>query len=189
MKTQTKVKTVIKAGYGNKKAKKQLAELGYEQDQQLSNHNQQVLYHPQDDRVVLNVTGTHNLSDVGTDVALAFGRLKNTKRYKEAQSTLQQARQKYPGRDVSITGHSLGGTIGGYIGDPKDNVVTFNKGATIGQNTRSNEKAYRTAADPVSMAIAFSKNVHNVHSNVFPTTFQSLIDSHSSDNLPDSVTI
>ena len=40
-------------------------------------------------------------------------------------------------------GHSLGGTIAGYIGGKGDTVKTLDKGATIGQKVRSNEKAYR----------------------------------------------
>ena len=56
-------------------------------------------------------------------------------------------------------GHSLGGTIARYIGSKNDNVKTLDKGATIGQKVRSNEHAYRTAFDPVSLLNANSKNM------------------------------
>ena len=72
---------------------------------------------------------------------------------------MKKAKLKYGVSDASIYGHSLGGTIAGYIGGKGDTVKTLDKGATIGQKVRSNEKAYRTAFDPVSLSNANSKNM------------------------------
>jgi hypothetical protein len=125
---------------------------GYILDKELSNHNQQVYFHPQKKQLLNTIAGTHNWSDVGTDAALAFGRLKNTKRYKEAKDVYEKAKKKYGVDSAKVVGHSLGGTIASYIANPaKDHVVTLDKGATIGQKARKEEKAYRSAGDYVSL--------------------------------------
>ena len=72
---------------------------------------------------------------------------------------MKKAKLKYGVSDASIYGHSLGGTIAGYIGGKGDTVETLDKGATNGLKVRSNEKAYRTAFDPVSLLNANSKNL------------------------------
>jgi hypothetical protein len=142
----------LKSSYGDKKARQQLTNAGYQYDSMLSNRNQQVWYNPNDRKLLYNIAGTHNIKDVGTDVYLAVGKLKDTNRYKEAKQTLENAKLKY-GRDITtnITGHSLGGAIAQYIGNKNDKVYTLDKGATMGQKTRSNENAYRTSGDAVSV--------------------------------------
>ena len=59
-----------------------------------------------------------------------------------------------------IAGHSLGGTIAGYIGSEGDQVTTLNKTATIGQCLRKNEKACRVSGGVVS---ALHKNKRLQH--------------------------
>lgn len=142
----------LKSSYGDKKARQQLTNAGYQYDSMLSNRNQQVWYNPNDRKLLYNIAGTHNIKDVGTDVYLAVGKLKDTNRYKEAKQTLENAKLKY-GKDITtnITGHSLGGAIAQYIGNKNDKVYTLDKGSTIGQKTRSNENAYRTSGDVVSV--------------------------------------
>ena len=66
---------------------------------------------------------------------------------------------KKPNSNMVSQMHPLGGTIAGYIGGKGDTVKTLDKGATIGQKVRSNEKAYRTAFDPLSLLNANSKNM------------------------------
>ena len=144
---------VLKNGY-RKNKKTHLR--GYHLDQELSDHNKQVYYNPANRQAVYNVTGTHNLSDVGTDFYLLGGHLKDTSRYKKAHRGLRAAKAKYgPDVNVTITGHSLGGSIAGYIGDENDGVITLDKGATVGQKIRKQEKGYRTQGDIVSL---FNKN-------------------------------
>lgn len=133
-----------------KDAKTQKTQIGdYLIDQELSNHNQQVYVNPKNQKVLINVTGTHNLSDIGTDMYHAFGHVKETKRYKEADQILKKTKLKY-NTDPDITGHSLGGTIAGYIGTP-EKTTTYNKGVTIGQKNRE-KYAYRIDGDLVSAA-------------------------------------
>lgn len=153
----------LKNSYADKKTqKKQMKQFGYYRDKQLSNDNQQVYYKPDERKVLLTVAGTHNLADVGTDVYLGGGDLKSTNRYKEADSALNKAKAKYGVDKATIAGHSLGGGISQYIASAKDQVYTFDKGATIGQGTRSNENAYRSAGDAVSALNAGSTRMKTI---------------------------
>jgi hypothetical protein len=152
------------ASYRNPHEQKtSLSRYGYERDDALSDHNQQAYYNKTTKKLLYNVTGTHNLKDWGTNAYLAAGKIKDTNRYKSADSGLKAAKAKYGVDSATVYGHSLGGTIGGYISSKNDNVLTLDKGATIGQKVRSNEKAFGTAFDPVSLLNANSK-----HMTTFP---------------------
>jgi len=137
---------------------------GYVFDSDLSNDNEQVYYNPQHKKLLYSIAGTHNLSDVGTDLYLALGNLKGTNRYKEAQKVLEKAKKRYGVDSATISAHSLGGSIAQYIGGRKDKVFTLDKGATIGQKTRKNENAYRTSGDLVSLLNANSKHMKTLKS-------------------------
>ncbi len=143
----------LKSSYGNQESKQHLADAGYKYDSMLSNHNQQVWYNPYQKKLLFNVAGTHNLSDWGTDLWLGAGHLKDTDRYKEAKQALEDAKYKYKVNNATLTGHSLGGSIIGYLGSKAngDKMYSLDKGATIGQKVRGNEQAYRTAGDVVSL--------------------------------------
>ena len=150
----------LKASYNNPHEQKtSLSRYGYERDDVLSDHNQQAYYNKTTKKLLYNVTGTHNLRDWGTNAYLAVGKIKDTNRYKSADAGLKAAKAKYGVDSATVYGHSLGGTIAGYIGSKNDTVKTLDKGATIGQKVRSNEKAYRTAFDPVSILNANSKHM------------------------------
>jgi len=129
---------------------------GYVFDSDLSNDNQQVYFNPKEKKLVMSVAGTHNLRDVGTDLWLAAGKLKDTNRYKEGKSTLEKAKKRYGVDNATLAAHSLGGAVAQYIASGKDKVHTLDKGATIGQKTTSNENAYRTSGDAVSLLNARS---------------------------------
>jgi len=158
---------VLKNSYASQKEQEHAFKNdGYLFDKKLSNHNEQVYYNPSKKKLLMSISGTHNISDVGTDLWLAAGKLKDTNRYKEADSVLKRAKQKYNISNVTLAAHSLGGAIGQYIASKNDRVYTLNKGATIGQKTRSNEHAYRTSGDLVSLLNANStrmKTLTNPH--------------------------
>lgn len=178
----------LKSSYGDKRSKEQLRNAGFNYDSMLSNHNQQVWFNPNSKKLLYNVAGTHNLSDWGTDLWLALGGLKNTDRYKEASKILDEAKRKY-GYDVqtSITGHSLGGSIAQYIAGKNDKVYTLDKGATIGQKTRSNENAYRTTGDLVSALNANSTRMKTLKNNTLPTgsLASDIYNAHDVNNIKD----
>lgn len=161
---------VLQNSYHKKsKQSTSLANEGYVFDSDLSNHNQQVYYHPDKKKLLYSVSGTHNLKDVGTDLYLAAGLLKKTNRYKEADTTYKKAREKYKPESSTVVGHSLGGSIASYVGKKEDKIITYNKGATIGQSNRKNETSIRTRGDPVSMfakkdkELPFAFDAHNTN--------------------------
>lgn len=105
------------------------------------------------------------LRDAATDVALAVGDLKHTRRYKSAKTILEKGRSKYNPTDVAIVGHSLGGSIASGIGRESDHIYTYNKGAGLDlqkllykKKGRKNEVALRTPFDVVSGLSAFDSN-------------------------------
>ena len=190
---------VLKNSYASKdKQKTALDEYGYAYDPELSNDNQQVYYNKSKNKLLYSIAGTHNLSDIGTDAYLAMGHLKDTNRYKESESTLKKAKKKYGVDKATISAHSLGGSIGQYIASSNDTVYTLDKGATIGQKGRSNEKAYRTSGDAVSLMNANSKNMTTLKNpkktTLLGTLFNSGVvglvknafQSHDIDNIQDS---
>ena len=149
---------VLKASYANADSQRSsLGRYGYQRDDDLSNDNEQVYYNPIKQKIIYDVAGTHNLGDVGTDVYLATGHLKDTNRYKEADTVLQKAKDKYHPKETVGTAHSLGGSILGYL--PVDKAYTLDKGATIGQPVSKGEHAYRTAGDAVSLFNAGSQGM------------------------------
>ena len=79
-----------------------------------------------------------------------MGKLKETNRYKEADTTLAKAKTKYGVDKAVITSHSLGGGIANGIGKAHDKVYTLDAGYTIGQKARDNVKNIRTQGDWVS---------------------------------------
>jgi len=181
-----KLYDALKSSYGDKRSQQQLKNAGYNYDSMLSNHNQQVWYNPNTKKMLFNVAGTHNLKDWGTDLYLAFGKLKDTNRYKEAKNILNEAKKKY-GNDIEtkISGHSLGGAVSQYIAGKNDKVYTLDKGATIGQKTRSNENAYRTSGDIVSALNANSTRMNTLNNYNKSTGFipMDILKAHNVENI------
>jgi len=160
---------------------------GYVFDSDLSNDNQQVYYNPGQKKLLYSIAGTHNLRDIGTDAYLMAGKLKDTNRYKEAQSTLEKAKKRYNPSETSITAHSLGGSIGQYIAGKNDKVYTLDKGATFGQPTRGNETAYRTSGDLVSLLSSNNTRMKTLNNPNFRTGILpiDILNSHNISNIKD----
>jgi hypothetical protein len=158
----------LKSSYATeKKQKKAFTKHGYNYDDKLSNHNQQVYHNKNTNDLIVNVTGTHNLKDWGTDAYLALGKLKDTNRYKEADRVFKEAKNKYNPNNTKVFGNSLGGSIAGYIAGANDKVYTHNKGATIGQKIRPNETHFRTNNDLISLLNSRSDRTVNLKNDNF----------------------
>jgi len=160
---------------------------GYKIDNQLSNDNQQVYFNPDKKKLLFNITGTHNAKDYITDARLALGGLKNTQRFKEADTTLQKAKDKYKDNKVVITSHSLGGSIGNYIKKPDDELYALNSGVTIGQKSRNpnnNAHNYRVEGDLISGLGANQK-----HMTTLPSPYKNYdpLKVHSPDAIKDQM--
>jgi dienelactone hydrolase len=128
------------------------------------------------------------MADIGTDLYLAVGKLKDTNRYKEADKTLKAAKQKYNPETTSVAGHSLGGSIASYAASKNDKVTTLDKGATIAQKTRSNEQALRTQGDIVSLLNANSKHMTTLKNPNYRTGVRvyDALNAHNVSNIKDS---
>ena len=142
---------VISSGNRHSDERKKLSSQGYNLDKKLSNHNNQVYYNDKKKDLIYNVRGTHNLSDWGTNLALATGNIKSTKRYMDAHKGLRDAKAKYKVDGVKVTGESLGGQIASLIHSKNDKAYTFNKASTIAQKERPSEKSFRFAGDAISI--------------------------------------
>ncbi len=187
--SEVKLYDVLKNSYSNKK--KQMDSLkrnGYNYDSMLSNHNQQVYYNPNDRKLIVNVSGTHNLSDWGTDLYLASGRLKDTNRYKEADRAFKEAKLKYRPSKTNVVGHSLGGSIASYIAGNNDKVHTLNSGYTIGQKTKKNRNEYQVGGDAVSLFGSNQKHTHLISGNYKNSGLipLDLLNAHSISNIKNS---
>ena len=137
----------------NNSSLKKFEQLGYKLDMSLSNKNNKVFYNQAQNKLIFIVKGTNPTSaqDVYTDVALSFGRLKNTDRYKDSDKRLKQAKQKYGVSSALVVGHSLGAIISKYIAGSSDKVVQYNSASVIGEKPRDNVTSYRTSGDLVSL--------------------------------------
>jgi hypothetical protein len=156
------------------------AEQGYIYDDALSNSNQQVYYNPDSGKMLYSVTGTRQVSDIGVDLKLMTGGLKQTKRYKEAEDTFSLAKQKYQPKESVAYGTSLGGAIASNL--DADRIVTLNKANAIGAKTKKREVAIRTQGDVVSIFGANAKHMNTISGgNLYdPMTW---LNSHGSHNL------
>jgi len=169
---QLNLHKVIKNSYKNKP--EALKKFGYDYDKDLSNDNEQVYFNKQNKKLLYSVAGTHNLKDVGTDLYLAAGGLKNTNRYKEADNKLKDAKKKYGVSNAVVVGHSLGSSIGQNIVSKGagDKFYGLDAGYTIGQKTRANNgnsHHYRVQGDAVSLLGANAKNITTLKN---PTAYQ-----------------
>jgi hypothetical protein len=170
-----------------------LDKFGYAYYSNLSSNKFQTYFNYKSKTLLFTVKGTNvkSFSDLKTDVSLALGRLKNTKRYKDAKNGLEKARETLKPSHTIVAGHSMGGAIASYIARKTDKVYTLDKGATIGQKTRSNETAYRVKGDAASAAISGSKNVTTLdktNNSVldYLVPFASTISSHNTSQIKDS---
>jgi len=155
---------ILKTSYADRdKQKNALSKYGFKYDSILSNSDNAVFYNPNERKLLHTIAGTKRLSDVGVDAYLAVGKLKDTNRYKDSHRILREAKKKYGVDNATVAGTSLGGAIAGYVSSGNDKVYTLNKGATIGQKVRSNEQAYRTSGDIISLANANSKHMKTLN--------------------------
>jgi hypothetical protein len=155
-----KLYDVLKAFYDDNK-KTQLKQYGFDFQSQYSSGKLQTFFNPDDGILIFSVRGTdpRSLTDLQTDISLGLGRLKQTKRYKDADAMLKKAKQGLNPKKTVVTGFSLGGAIASGIASGSDKVYTFNRGSTIGSKTRANEESYRVKGDLVSENLSGAKTI------------------------------
>ena len=188
MSKKIKLYDAIQNSYAKKdKQKDAFKNQGYIFDSDLSDDNNQVYYNNNDKKMLYTVAGSHNLKDAVTDAYLLGGNLKSTSRYKNSEENLRKAKAKYNPEQTTIAGHSLGGSIGQYIAGANDSVVSLDKGATFGTKTRSNETAYRTKGDLVSVLNGNSTRMTNLKNPNFQTGILpiDILNAHNVSNIKD----
>jgi hypothetical protein len=86
-----------------------------------------------------------------------------------------------------ISGHSLGGTIGGYIAGKDDEYYGLDAGYTFGQPTRGGENRhnFRTDGDVVSILGSHAKHMKTLDKKVGYNPFMNILDSHDVNNIKD----
>jgi hypothetical protein len=111
-----------------------------------------------------------------------MGKLKDTNRYKEADKIFKESKLKYQPSSTKVSGHSLGGSIAGYIAGNNDKVYTLNSGYTLGQKTKNNRTEYNIDGDVVSLLSSKQK-----HTKLLPRNFRNTgfapIDSYKAHSL------
>lgn len=155
-----KLYDVLKSFYDEGK-KSILKSYGFDFKPEYSSGKLQTFFDPDDKVLIFSVKGTDptSFADLRSDVSLALGRLKQTKRYKDADAMLKRAKAGLSPKKTVVVGFSLGGAIASGIAAGTDKVYTFNRGSTIGSKKRANETAYRVEGDVVSANLNESKTL------------------------------
>lgn len=131
---------------------------GWKRDDQLSNENRAV--YTKDGKARLAFTGTNFkkprwYEDVGADLLLGLGLQDKSSRFRNAKKTAELAKQKYGAKNLSLTGHSLGGSQAMAVSRATGLKGTgFNTGAgpidALRKRTYSNFKNFTADGDLIS---------------------------------------
>jgi hypothetical protein len=164
-----KLYKALKIGYlrdENKQAKA-LGRFGYQLDRRISDGRQtMVAYNPMENKVLFveNGTAAHSSKDLQTDMILALGGIKQTKRYEETKNAYAAAKDKYKGAEFVSAGHSLAGGLLNAIVPKGDQSYTYNP-AIVGQPLNRNVENYRTRGDVVSLLSPEKNTTQLVNAN------------------------
>lgn len=150
---------------------------GWKRDEQLSNINRSV--YSKDGKAKVAFRGTDLSSkktrwdDLGTDLLIGLGLQDLSSRMKNAKKTTDLAAQKYGVNNVSLTGHSLGGTQALYV-NRKRGLATnaFNAGispidALTRRKYKPNATSYTVGGDIISN---FSSRLKGLRTKVIKPT-------------------
>ncbi len=162
-----------KASYD--KPHEQVLPIGFQRDDQLSNRNMQIFYNPESKEVVMSERGTvlnekqFKNHDLGNDALLALNLHHFSSRFKNSTKTAKKAREKYNDYDLTVTGHSAGGSAAQYVNRqigakavtfsahmPTSTIAQESLRTLISDPTKKNSHNYSTLADPVGVGMVLS---------------------------------
>ena len=119
-----------------------------------------VYTHENNDDVFITYNGTEptNASDLLADGYILTGNESSSGRFQYAERLYNDVKNKYPDKNIHLTGHSLGGQEAAYVGckNKVASVTTFNRGSNPlasdvnNKNCTSNVTNYKTRSDPIS---------------------------------------
>jgi hypothetical protein len=158
----------FEGGYDNSKVP-----AGYSVDPELSGHDRTVFVKGDHAYVAFRGTNVQNRRDLGTDALLFLGMEGISSRFQKSLRTTRSAIDKYGKQNVTVVGHSLGGTQALYVNSKTGvDAHAFNPGAALPQarrgildsitcgifrrkcTTRAN--VYTTGVDPISYLSKYS---------------------------------
>lgn len=159
-----KLKVLLESSYlSQKAAAERLKPMGFTLDPELSSMETKVFYKEKSGKPFVLQRGSTTLEDWAvSDIALATGLEKYTRRFQKAKRTTELVREKY-GRDPVTIGHSLGGSLAIQSGT-KAGINAYNPGvglAGLGTTIPKNSHILRTHADPVSALTFTQKDPHH----------------------------
>lgn len=148
-----------------KSAYHDVAPTGYQVDSELSGPDRRI-YHQDGKNVVVAFRGTNlnNTRDIGANAAMGFHVQGFTNRFKNSLDVTKRAVKKYGLENVSVTGHSMGGSQAVYVAN-KLNLggAAYNPYTSwSNKNTSDKFKVHIAVGDPVSspgMFIPGQKNI------------------------------
>jgi len=131
----------------------------------LSSGETSVYVNPRTGTAVIALRGSNKAGDVVTDGYLAAGQLSSTPRYKRTVNEVQKASDALKGYKISVTGHSLGGSLVNELTarNPHLRGVGFNSGYSLPgvSQTRGNKNRdyaeYLNSNDIISSGSFFRK--------------------------------
>lgn len=140
---------------------------GWQMDNELSNENRSVFH--RDGKAVVAYRGTdlsgkkNEWKDLGTDALITLGLGDLSSSLRNAKKTAYRAQEKYGKENVTLTGHSLGGSSALYA-HTKTGLEThaFNPGVSPLDVKRS-EKAFSGVGNllPMFKKLKYGKNAHS----------------------------
>lgn len=132
---------------------------GWQRDIELSNVDRSVYHKNGKAKVAYSGTrigGKNKWRDLGTDILIGIGAQDASSRFKNSTKTANLAIAKYGKENVSLTGHSLGGSLSQYV-SRKTGLKATGFSAAMSpidlarKRTYSNFHSVSTSADPISL--------------------------------------
>lgn len=142
---------------------------GFEYIPQLSNTTKSVWQDRRTKRLIVSNRGTvPNKQDLKTDLAIAVGDVRKTRRFKNDKRYMEKLKRDldasgHGNTSIHLTGHSMGATINRELMNAGlgDTAHHYNAGyglRDLGRKSKGDQTDFRTKKDPVSLLSKLSKN-------------------------------
>lgn len=103
--------------------------------------------------IVIAFRGTKTLKDISEDIRISFLGVVSQKRRDAAYKLFLETKQKYPQREIVLTGHSLGGNLATYVG-----MKAYSESPKYCQDRSVHVRTFNTAPIESTHAKVFQKH-------------------------------